>query len=274
MKRMALPAILVAAVLAFALAGCSGAQSMSDDTLKGTWKLESGESLGFDAYVSFEDDNVAEVLLADSWLTGTWSVSGTEGSIKYDNGVELEGDDASASAAKSAKLTYSNNKLTMGSPDGSKLVFVKDDSEETKQMFALDMSTNATEGMGDEGVEYTEPVVEAVEPVAVADDDKFTITVTGKGTDFTGDPGYQLSITNKTDKSVYLMPEGEFTVGDKKAEPGLGEEVEAGATIESFMYFSQDELGGALEALVGADGVIQVLDYDSDDVVASYTFHM
>lgn len=281
MKRMTVPAMLAAGVLAFTLAGCSGnaAQNMTEDTLKGTWSLDSQSQVGFDAYLSFEDDALAEVLLADSYLEGTWSVSGAEGTVAIDD-------------ERDVKLTYSGDKLTWGGADGSKLVFVRDDSEEAKSMFALDDESLATALEGEEGaegeltelidgenaeieeVEYVDEVINPIDPVAVADDEQFAITVTGKGTDFTGDPGYQLSITNKTDKTVYLVPEDEFAVGDKKVEAGLGDELEPGETLETFMYFSQDDLGGALEALGVTDGVILVLDDETDGELARYTFHM
>ena len=263
MKRMTIPAILVAAVLAFALAGCSGAQTMTEDTLKGTWSLDKSSDVGFDAYINFGDESLAEVVLADSYLEGTWSVSGTEGKVSVDD-------------QRNVKLTYSNNKLTWGGADGSKLVFVRDDSEETKSIFAYDES-ELIDGDDVEVIdesEYVDEVINPIDPVVVADDAVVNITVTGKGTDFTGDPGYQMSITNKTDKAIYLVGEDDFTVGGKKVEAGLGDELEAGETIETFVYFPKDELGGALEALGVTDGVILVLDDKTDDELARYTFHM
>ena len=281
MKRMTLPALLAAAVLVFALAGCSQAQPITEDTLKGTWALDGGSNsgLGFESYLNFEDDSVAEMVVADSWLTGTWKVSGTEASLTFDNAmVEEEGENgAQAPAGPTAKLTYSNNKLTLGSADGSKLVFVKDESEETKSMFSFDYDLDGGDLQAAESdtAEYVDEVINPVDPaVSVADDDKFTIKVTGKGTDYTGDPCYVLSITNKTDKNVYIAPEDEFTVGGKKVDAGIGDEIAAGATVDVEMYFAQDDLGGALEALTTTDGVIQLLDDTTDDVVASYNFHM
>lgn len=279
MKRMTVPALLAAAVLAFALVGCGQqAQNMSEDTLKGVWALDSGSDLGFDAYISFEDEQVVEMILADSWLDGTYSVSGASGSITFNSMYEEEeseeGSSSSASAERSAKLTYSNNKLTVGADNGSKLVFVKDDSEEAKSMFSFDFTDMDQMGAEDDDTQYVDEVIEDIAPVTIADDDKFTITVTGKGTDFTGDPCYRVSMTNKTDKAVYVVPEDVFKVGGKDIEAGLGDELEAGATIDTEIYFAQDELGGGVELLAGVDGVIQVLDDETDDEVAKYTFHM
>ena len=142
MKRMTLPAILAAAVLAFALAGCSSAQPMTEDTLKGVWKAENS-NLGFESYINFGDDKVVECIIGEGWLDGEWSVSGTEGKIVFTDYSEMmmeneSGSSSSSSsnqAARTGKLTYSGGKLTLGSDNGSKLVFSKDDSAEAKALF-------------------------------------------------------------------------------------------------------------------------------------------
>ena len=63
-------------------------------------------------------------------------------------------------------------------------------------------------------------------------------------------------------------------MGDKKVEAGLGDELEAGETLETFVYFPKDDLGGALEALGVTDGTILVLDDKTDDELGRYAFHM
>ena len=288
MKRMTLPAILMAAVLAFALAGCSSqpqAQNMTEDTLKGVWKLDSGSNLGMEGYVSFEDDEVVEMILGDSWLDGTWSVSGTSGSLvftSYDDYMTLGDEDESESSSSSssdaertAKISYIDNKVVLGSQDSSKLVFVKDDSEEAKSMFSFGMSD--MDGLVDANgnpIEEVEEVIEDIEPITLADDDKMTIVVTGKGTDYTADPCYVVSMTNKTDKDVYVLAEDEFTVGGTKVEAGLGDDVAAGETVEIEIFFDKTELGGGVEKLSPTDGVMVVYDNDTDDEVAKYTFHV
>jgi len=291
MKRMTLPALLAAALLAFCLAGCSQAQNMSPEMLKGVWKLDSGSNVGFDAYISFEDDDIVEMIIADSWLDGTWSVSGSSGSITFEDDTYIEEEEdssssssasgsssssssSSASAKKTVKLSYSNNKLTMGSDDGSRLVFVKDDSEEAKQQFAYGMDVDSLTGPDGQEIQYVEEVIDDIDPVTIADDDKFRIVVTGKGTDYTGDPCYRMSITNKMSKSVFIVPEDVFTVGGAKIDAGFGDELNAGETIETEMYFAQDDLGGGLEKLTTVDGVLEVIDNDTDEDIVTYPFHM
>ena len=249
MKKMAIPALLVAVMMSFSLAGCSGAsQAMDEGTLKGAWSLDSASELGFDAYLSFEDESVAEMLLGDSWYEGTWEVSGTSGTLTMP-------DD------RAVKMSYDGSKLTLGSSDGSRLVFVKDDSEEVAALFSADSELELEDG---EEVEYVDEQIEQIEPVAVADDDKFSITVTGKGTDFTGDPCYMLTITNKTDQDAYIVPDDEFTVGGKQVEAGFGDEIAAGETLETSIYFGKDDVGGGAETLTGVSGVL-VAYSDADD---------
>ena len=282
MKRMTIPAMLVAAVLAFALAGCAGNanETMTEDTLKGVWKIDSQTDMGFDAYLSFGDDSMFEMILADSYLDGTWSVSGTSGTVD-------------TSDDRKVSLSYAKQKLTMGSADGSKLVFVKDDSKEAKEMFedgadvdvangnnvtVVDENGNPIEDPAEdvemEELEYVDEVINPIDPVTVVDDGNATIVVTAKGTDFTADPAYWMTLTNKTDRAVYFAADEPFKVGDKEVDPGLGDELEAGETLETSVYFPQDELGGGLDLLTNVNGTIIMYDSKTDDEIARYPFHM
>ena len=101
-----------------------------------------------------------------------------------------------------------------------------------------------------------------------------TIEVTGKGTDFTADPGYQLSITNNSSATIYVIPEDEFTIDGKGYEAGIGEVVDPGETIETFIYFSASELGGGAEKLKDVEGTLVVGDDDSGKQLKTYTFKM
>ena len=257
MKRMTIPAILVAAVLAFALAGCSGnaKQNMTDETVKGVWTLDSGaDTLGFDAYLNFAEDSTFEMLANDSYIDGEYKINGTDGSV-------------ATSDDRTVKFFYSNNKLIVGSENGSQLVFRKATAEEEKELLE-----GSDEDVDVEQVETVDEVINPIDPVTIADDDKVSIVVTAKGTDFTADPAYWMTIKNKTDKAVYYSAE-DFTVGGKAIEGGLGDELEPGEEVETSIYFDHNELGG-LDALTTTDGVIVVNDSKTDAEVARYPFHM
>lgn len=274
MKRMTIPAFLMAAVLAFALVGCSQAQNLSADILRGVWKLEPGSDLGMDAYINFEEGDDFEMILGDAWLDGTWAISGASGELTFNSYYEgLEEEESSSSSSdRVAKISYSNNKLIMGSENSSRLVFVKDDSEEAKAMFSFGLEDGQMLDADGNVIEEVPEVIEDITPITVADDDKISIVVTGKGTDYTADPCYRMTITNKTDKDVYVIPEDLFKVGDKEVEAGLGEDLEAGETFETEMFFDKTELGGGLEALNSVEGVIVVCDNDTDEEIGKYVF--
>ena len=84
------------------------------------------------------------------------------------------------------------------------------------------------------------------------------IEVTGKGTDYISDPGYRLSVTNKSDQTISLAPEGVFTVNGAEIEANLVEFVDPGQTVETFLSFPADQLGGGAETLSGVAGKIVV----------------
>ncbi len=252
MKRFSIGAMLVAGLLAFALAGCSG-QSANGGDIKGGWILEDSSAVGFDAFLQFGEDGLAQYAVADSWIEGTWDVeNGAAGATFADQAV---------------KLSLNGDKLTLGSNDGSRLVFKRAGDDMTLESY---LGENA----GLAGGEVVEEQIDDIDPVVIADDETCTITVTGKGTDFTADPGYRLSISNKSDAAIFVSTMDKFKVNGTDIDAGIGEIVEAGSTADAFMYFSKDELGGALDKLVDTNGKLIVYDDKSGDEIASYDFHM
>ena len=267
MKRAALVATMLACAFTLALAGCSGGATKADEeTVKGFWALED-QSLGFTAGLSLEEGNVAELLIADSFFEGNWAIEGSD--------VKLTLEDSSATPV-SAHLN--GDKLVLGSDQGSHLVFVRGNEDEFYEAYDAQTdelsSVDAAElGLSD-SVEIVEEKIDSIEPVSIADDSTVKIEVTGKGTDFTADPGYRLSITNKTKEPFFLAAEGNFKVNGKEIETGLGDSIDAGATVETFLYFSKVDLGGRVEALKDVEGKITIIDDATDKELGSYTFKM
>ena len=266
MRRSSIVAILACCVLAFALAACSGgsAKSMAADDLKGFWELDPDCPMGFEAAISLDEEDYAEAIIGESFLEGTWSADGSTAKIDFEDGV-------------SVNLYVSDGKLVMGQDDGSKLVFVASDMDEyyAKQEQAEDEEgDDDLEAEGLEGLEMVDEVIEDIDAVAIANDDVCVIEVNGKGTDYTGDPCYRLSITNNTKGVIFIVPNDDFTVDGAAIEAGLGETVDPGETIEAEMYFASDDLGGGLEKLVNVKGVIFVGDDDSGSQLGTYDFQM
>ena len=242
--------------------------------LLGRWIAIRSRVFGFstnppssDSVLNLDEDDLAELMIADSYLEGNWTTDGTNATIKFDDEQD-----------KTASIFVSNGKLILGQAEESRLVFSKGDMEAYFADQSDGSDTTMTDGDdGDdagEAVELVDEVINDITPVTVADDDTCTIKVTGKGTDFTSDPGYRLTIENKTKKTLYITSDDVFQVGDKKVEPGLGEIIDPGATAETFMYFPQDELGGGLDALKSVSGKVIIGDDDTGDEIATYEFKM
>lgn len=272
MRRVVL-AVAMCCALACALIGCSGgsgsgggAHKADAESLKGFWVLED-DSLGFTGMLNLEDEDFAEILIADTYLEGTWTADGSKATVTFSDTTDN----------KEVNIYAEGEKLIYGSESGSHFVFVK--SNEDDFYGDLDMSDGDTAelteeelaALGDE-VEVVDEVIEDIKPVTIVDDSTIKIEVTGKGTDFTADPGYRLSITNKTDKAIFLGAEDEFKVNGQEIEAGLGDVLDAGETVESFMYFSAAELGGSVEKLKKVEGTIVVYDDESEEQIGTYTF--
>lgn len=270
MKRFLTGVVLTACMLVCALAGCSPAQSADSETLKGFWVLDASAQVGFDAVLKLggeDEQNLADLMVGDSFSEGTWSTDGKKATIQF-SGDEVEGQ-----AGKTANVFVSDGKLTLGQADGSKLVFTKGDEE--AYYAAQGLNGEQVIELGSEGSEQVvEEKIDDIKPVTVIDDDAITVKVTGKGTDFTGDPGYRLSVENKGKKAIYITADDKYKVGDKEVEAGLGEVIEPGKTAETFMYFPKDELGGGVEALKSVTGKVIIGDDESGDEIKTYDFKM
>ena len=273
MKRM-ITVILTCCALALALVGCGGASAKATDadSLKGFWELDPNCELGFDAALSLYDADMAELVLQDSFLEGTWKADGSSASVNFEG-------------AGTVNLYVQDGKLIYGSEDGAKLVFVKSSLDES------DASAKADEESGEaelltldddeldslsslDNIEIQEEDIKDITPVTIADDDDITIQVTGKGTDFTGDPGYRLTVKNKSKKTLYIVPKDSFKIDGKSIEAGLGDVIDPGDEIDSFLYFSSQDVGGGADKLTKVEGEISVGDDDTSEELKSFKFNM
>lgn len=270
MKRIIL-AVAICCAFALALVGCSGgggAHKADAESLKGFWALED-ESLGFVGMLNLEDEDFAEMLIADSYFEGTWTTDGTKATVTFEDATE----------SKAVDIYVEGEKLIYGSESGSHFVFVKSNEDDFYDDLDVgdgdtaELTEEELSALGDD-VEVVDEVIEDIKPVTIVDDSTIKIEVTGKGTDFTADPGYRLSITNKTDKAFFLGAEDMFKVDGNEIEAGLGDVLDPGDTVETFMYFSAEELGGGVEKLKNVEGTIVVFDDESEEQLGTYTFKM
>lgn len=167
---------------------------------------------------------------------------------------------AAEPAVRTAIASLDGDKLVLGQENGSKLVFVKTDIVEYYANDPADESillkSEPSESV--ENYELMDEVVEAITPIPVADDDVCKIEIIGKGADFIGDPGYRLAITNKTQNTLAVAPEGAFKVNGNEIEAILGDYVDPEETIEVFLSFPADQLGGGVEQLGNVEGNILI----------------
>lgn len=293
MKRRYVAAIIVCLACVLALAGCSGAsssgsqgssagsqtldsgaQAIGADSIKGFWEIEPDSSLGFEATLNLEDDGFAEFVYGDAYADGTWKVDGTQASIEFPTkfGTEKKKNDQADDGVRVAVISLNGDKLVMGREDGSKLVFIKSDISEYYANDPNDdsilMKDKPTET--EENVDIVDEVVEDMAPVSISDDEICAIEVTGKGTDYIADPGYRLSVKNKSDKTISLSVDGAFTVNGNEVEANLLEFVDPDGSVETFLSFPADQLQEGVEGLADVEGTILVSDEMTSEKLGSY----
>lgn len=271
MKRHKLAAMLVAALaLCFALVGCGGAGGGGADPTKtflGTWDLAEAsdateddiammKAFGIYCYLDFMEDDKVQLNLMGEPLEGTWEAkSATECS------VTLEGETVTA--------TLKDDLLTM-EQDGEKLSFKKLSDEDAEQL-----KNDASASLGNlmAGGDDDEETVEEIGQQLVSDD-ICTIDVVNKKTDWAGDPGFTLKITNNSDKSISISPQwGSFSVNGGMTDPSLYETIKPGAYVETFLWFDQTDVAD-LASLTTVEGTLEVSDADTYDTLATYPFSM
>ena len=208
-------------------------------------------------FVVLNEDGTAQVAVAGVSEDGTWEGSGNSATITIPSTNPI-------------KVTVTGD--TMKLEEDSLTINLK----KTEAANPFDYGDMNLEEM------MVEPELSDIDPVVIADDDKVTLTVTGKGTDYTGDPGYRMTLVNKTQGTIGLDVEDVFTVSGAEvgAQAGVTDadaefSVEPGATSDAmFLYFPADELEGGIEKLVDVTGKISVYDEEQDDYIATYDFKM
>lgn len=208
-------------------------------------------------FVTLNEDGTAEVAISGYSEEGTWTSSGSGATLSVPGTIPMN-------------LSVSGDTMKV-EQSGISVELKKTDRENPYSMGDMNWEEM-----------LVEPEISDVEPVVIVDDDNVTITVTGKGTDYTGDAGFRLSVANKTQTTIGLDVEEAFSVGGAEvwAQAGVVSEeaefmIEPGATsTDMFLYFPSDELGGGVEKLVDVTGKVSIFTEESDDYLATYDFKM
>lgn len=269
-KRFGLLVGLLASALALCLVlvGCGGTASDPKKDFVGVWEMysfvdENGtedtetiefmKALDMNCYIVLCDDGSAALDMYGEVATGTWEA-------KDSSTVTISASDDLGTADVQLK----DGKLSMPSSDGS-ILFEKTD--QTVPASASDYESPMTSISADAGT------AAATEPTeinqVVVDDENCTILVVDRRTDDWGDPGYDLVITNKLDKTISVTSADSWSVNGTEAEPSIWEDVPAGESAEVFMWFEGSVVGDDSN-LVNVTGQFHVLDEETYDDIAFY----
>lgn len=117
-----------------------------------------------------------------------------------------------------------------------------------------------------------------IDPIVIVDDDNVTIKAVAKQLDIDDDPGFVLSIDNKTDKKIWVNAgESAWTVnGQEVNPPSLLIGVEPNDTVpDAFLWFDHVNLGtSSLDDLTGIFGDLVVEEYDTGEQIGEYEIEM
>lgn len=263
-KRFAvlIGSIMAALAVCFALVGCGGGSSADNaKNFVGYWELtamtasdgtDGAEtlslmaSLGLTTSLTLNEDGTATLDMFGDKSTGTWTAtSATVASVDTGNGT--------------IDFTLSGDKLTAKDGEDS-LTFTKG-------------SASSSTTTGTTTTETVETTGTTAMSAIIADDATCKIEVTGKSADYAGDPGYNLTITNKTDKAISVVATyGSFSVNGKMCEAYIAQDVAAGKYADSFMFFFNEDLGGGgIDALTNVEGTLEVVNADTYDTITNYS---
>lgn len=260
--------------LCFALVGCSGGGTTTDPAknFTGYWEISSMTSadgtdsadtislmkaLGLTCSITLNEDKTGELNFFDEILDGTWSAKDASTATFSSGGDSID-------------MTLADGKLSL-TVEGDSLVFSKGTAPTTSG--SATTTTTSTDTAGTSASSGTAAASDKVDySVTIADDDVCSIVVTSKALDWADDPGYNMTVTNKSDKDISLMAQyGTFSVNGKMVEPFLAETVKAGKYADVFMYFSSSDVTGGLDGLVGVEGDILVYDATTYEDIATYS---
>ena len=261
-------------VLCLTLVGCGGSGGGGGNPTKtflGTWDLvaatdtseediELMKAFGIYCYLDLQDEGKAEINLMGEPLEGTWEAkSASECSIAF------EGETITA--------TLKGDLLSM-EQDGEELSFKKlNDEDAAKLKEEAEGALSSFLGGEDDGDGGDDAPVEEIGQ-QIASDNICTIEVVNKTTDWAGDSGYTLKITNNTDTAISVSAAWDtFSVGGAMTDPSLSETVKPGAFVETFMWFDS-EVAPNIDALVDVSGELEVYDTETYDTIATYPFSM
>lgn len=275
----AVAAFVVAAALCCGVfAGCASNESSKAQFAKdfvGVWQIQNIEeengklgvsqesldlvqAMGGDIALELKEDGTGELMLTFEGNQTTWSASQQgKGSIAIirEDGSKID-----------MSMTLEDGALRIGSKKDGTMVFAKVEGE------AADKAKSAAKGEALAELDNVEISDEM--NVVLTDNDNCKIVVRGKGKDLADNAGYELKVTNRTDKSIVAFVSGvdEFKANDSAdVEVFLSIDVRPGRVANGFMHFAKD--GKPLSSIDSASGVLCVQNEDGEELGA-YPFNL
>lgn len=256
--------VLCVFAVGLALVGCSGSggSGAKASNLVGYWELVSGEAGGEELT---EDDVKA---MADFGLNFILYL-GEDGTATIDQFGAV--DDATWDVDK-ATMTYDGEtgdlKLsgdTLSYSIGEDALKFKKGDDSLADKIAEDRKALETSAEGSDA----EAVSEAIDPaLTVVDDENLTITVTARAMDEYDQVGFNLSITNKTDRTIGLMvSDGTSSVDGTARGSYFYACAKAGETTEAFCDFQEVD---SIDDLVNVKAELVAYDDSTYEDIATY----
>ena len=257
---VALIAVVVIAVIVVACV-LSSAANDPKSSFAGTWDLceitsQDGESdttqdsiqtlkdNGQESFLNLNEDGTAQsVLFSSSQTDGTWEASSTTEAT-----LTLGETQTYTLSIADDKLSYEYGDRTWTYTRG-----------EAKQ--ASDYVAQKQDVVNDD----------SFKAVTVADDENVKIVAKKRYSDTYGDPGYEITVTNKGKHDITFVPADQFTVSGQQAAFAGSMQVKAGKKSTTFFYFNKEDVDG-LDAMTGVSGTFLVQDMKNGKQIGEYEF--
>ena len=266
-------AMVFAIALTLGLAGCGGDKAASEQDFVGVWEIEAMEGeegvssddldllkeLGYNVYLTLAEDGEVLFDFVEESETGTWKYLG-DGKAEITMGED------------SVEATIEGKKLKIVQPDVTMTFFKVSDSTDATDEKATDEAEDATEGEAGDGPEEAAPSGGGIQAVIGQPfGDKYVeITVNEIAENSFGDVGYELTVKNLTDKDIIVTSvEESFTVDGVVLDPFIYGTLDAGASSDEFLYFSEDEVAST-DGLIDVRGTFRILNAENFDTLSEF----
>ena len=271
-----LAGVIFAVVLALGLTACGGKDEsgVSEQDFVGVWDIETMggaddiadqddlallKEMGYSICITLWADGKARFDYVDEAMEGTWKYAGDNKAT-----MTLEGSSGDITI-EDGVLVLKQSEITMT------FLKISDTPGDVAASNSEEVVEEATEEASDDAADETVPTGDVVNAVVGEPfgNEYVTITITSVEEDILGDVGYEMEIENKWTGPVILdWVDDTFIVNGKLLDPCIFQTVEVGETVETFLYFHGEDVGGLAE-LVNVEGTLRVVDYDAREVLAT-----